>query len=187
MQIASLWKLETFNSYTEILWAQKRTLRSPFNWARAERIADWEAEASLKPGRLSTQKATWLKRGGNGHAFPFKVSEINVFPKNHLNKLPSMFCFMKCGTCQLWNGNSEMWYIHLNQLRVLFNSSSFNPINFHAQRKFRAPLMSLPWPHGICKPSLNFTNKAYWLIKNITSISKAIFQQQQQKILDCLL
>lgn len=142
---------------------------------RELRIANSEAGASWKPRRLSTQKAIWLT-GGNGHAFPFQCSEINVFLKNHLNKLTSMFYFINRGAGWLWNGKPEMWYIHLNQLRVWFNSSSFNPINSQAQRKCRAPLS--PGLMAFVNQVLNFTNKAPWLTENITSISGATFQKE---------
>ena len=122
---------------------------------------------------------------GNGHAFPFKVSEINIFLKNHLNELASMFYFLQCGACWLWNGNPEMWYIHLNQLRVLFNSSSLNPINFLAQRKCRAPLWWLCLAlMAFVNQVLNFTNEAYWWMKNVTSISEATFQKKIFQIVD---
>lgn len=102
-----------------------------------------------------------------------------MFLKNHLNKLTSMFYFMKCGAGRLRNGTPEMWYIHLNQLRVLFNSSSLNPINSPAQRKRRAPLWwCCPGLMAFVNQVLNFTNKAYWLSKNITSISEATFQKE---------
>lgn len=121
---------------------------------------------------------------GNGHAFPFKVSEINIFLKNHLNELASMFYFLQCGACWLWNGNPEMWYIHLNQLRVLFNSSSLNPINFLAQRKCRTPLW---WfclgLMAFVNQALNFTNEAYWWMKNVTSLSEATFQKEYFRLL----
>lgn len=174
---ASLCKLKTINSYTKILWAQRQRLSS-CNWTRAG-VADREAGAGWKPCRPSTPQARWLKRG-NGHMFPFQGSEISVFLKNHLNKLTSRFYFIKWGVGRLWNGKPEMWYIHLNQLRVWFNSSSFNPINSHAQRKCRAPLC--PGLMAFVNQVLNFTNKAYWLIKIITSISEAIFQKEYLRL-----
>lgn len=77
---------------------------------------------------------------GNGHAFPFKVSEINIFPEEPFKWAHSMFYFLQCGACWLWNGNLKCDTSILTSSGVLFNSSSLNPINFLAQRKCRAPL-----------------------------------------------
>lgn len=87
-----------------------------------------------------------------------------------------MFYFIKRGAGRLWNGKPEMRYIHLNQLRVWLNSSSFNPINSQAQRKCRAPLC--PGLMAFVNQVLNFTNKAPWLTKSIASISEATFQKE---------
>lgn len=124
-----------------------------------------------------------MAHGGNGHEFLFKVSEASVLLKNHLSKLTSMFYFMQCGACGLWNGNPEMWSIHLNQLRALFNSSSLNPINSHAQRKCRAALWWLcPGLMTFVNQVLNFANKAYCSIKNITSTSQATFPKEEFRL-----
>lgn len=176
MQIASLWKLESIGSYTEILWAQKFVLSSPCNWAIAENRWLW-SRSKPKTGQAEYTKSHMAR--GNGHSSPFKVSGIDVFLKNHLNKLTSMFYFMKSGACRLWNGSPEMWHTHLNQLRVLFDSSSLNPIASHAQRTCRAPLWWFcPGLLAFVHQVLNFTNKAYWLMKNRTSISEATFQKE---------
>lgn len=62
-------------------------------------MADCEAGARQKTEQAEYTESHMAQ--GNGHSFPFKVSEISVFLKNHLNKLPSMFYFMKCGACRL--------------------------------------------------------------------------------------
>lgn len=114
--------------------------------------------------------------------FSFKASEINIFPKNHLHKLTSIFYCMNCGPCQLWNGNPEMRYIHLNQLRVYLILQALILLMLMHGGSAGLLWWFCPGLMAFVNQVWNFTNKAYWLIKNIRSISEATFLKENFRL-----
>lgn len=125
----------------------------------------------------------WLKRG-DGHRIHFKVSKMNVRKHSHWNELTGVFYFEKCGACPLWNANLKCDPSSLTSSGFYSIPQALILLAPCTKEMQGSSLMTLPGLLASVNHILNFTNEAYYLIINVTSIREATFQMN---ILDCLL